>query len=516
MILILILSAIVAIFTVNLWRARQKLPKGPTPLPLIGNLHQLIYNAWKNGGIVQGFNEFKKQYGNVFTIWMGPIPSVHIADFDVAHETHVKRANTFGHRFSNGGMDYIREGRGIIASNGEFWQEHRRFALTTLRNFGLGRNIMEDKIMEEYRYRFKDFKNTHFKNGGIQVNASSCFDLLVGSIINQLLVSERFEQDNKEFERLKTSLAKGLEKVSIFEAFMPVWVLKSKLMRWRTKTTFEPFDFIFGLVERGIQKRVSAIKNGTHIPSEEGEDFVDAFLIKMEKDKNEGIQSTFDLETLAVDLYDLWLAGQETTSTTLTWACACLLNYPEVVKEIRKELTEVTGGTRSLSLTDRPKTPYLGATINEIQRIASILNVNIFRLMEEDSIIEGQPISAGAVLTTQLAMLHTDEKTFKNHTEFRPERFLENNNLEKRLIPFGIGKRSCLGESLARAELYLASEMCVFDTLNEFFSFQITGNMILDFDFESVGAAPRIQTPTPFALMKRPPSYDIRFIPRSK
>ncbi|CCD61365.1 CYtochrome P450 family [Caenorhabditis elegans] len=119
--------------------------------------------------------------------------------------------------------------------------------------------------------------------------------------------------------------------------------------------------------------------------------------------------------------------------------------------------------------------------------------------MEEDSIIEGQPISAGAVLTTQLAMLHTDEKTFKNHTEFRPERFLENNNLEKRLIPFGIGKRSCLGESLARAELYL-----------------ITGNMILDFDFESVGAAPRIQTPTPFALMKRPPSYDIRFIPRSK
>lgn len=86
---------------------------------------------------------------------MGPIPSVHIADFDVAHETHVKRANTFGHRFSNGGMDYIREGRGIIASNGEFWQEHRRFALTTLRNFGLGRNIMEDKIMEEYRYRLE-------------------------------------------------------------------------------------------------------------------------------------------------------------------------------------------------------------------------------------------------------------------------------------------------------------------------------------------------------------------------
>lgn len=52
-------------------------------------------------------------------------------------------------------------------------------------------------------------------------------------------------------------------------------------------------------------------------------------------------------------------------------------------------------------------------------------------------------------------MLHTDEEIFKNPQEFRPERFMENNNLEKRLIPFGIGKRACPGESLARAELFL-------------------------------------------------------------
>lgn len=73
--------------------------------------------------------------------------------------------------------------------------------------------------------------------------------------------------------------------------------------------------------------------------------------------------------------------------------------------------------------------------------------------------IDGQPIASGTVFTTQMTLIHTDEELFKNHTEFRPERFLENNNLEKKLIPFGIGKRSCLGESLARAELYLVSYM---------------------------------------------------------
>lgn len=497
MLFLLIVTAVLAYFTWSLWKAREKLPRGPTPIPLIGNLHQLIYTCWKAGGTVAGFNEFKKQYGKVFTIWMGPIPSVHISDFDVAHETHIKRANTFGVRFSNGGMNYIREGRGIIASNGDFWLEHRRFALTTLRNFGLGRNIMEEKIMEEYRYRFQDFKKTNFKNGGIEVHGSSFFDLLIGSIINTLLVSERFEQNNEEFELLKENLARSLEKVSIFDAFTPTWLLMSNMWAWRRKTIFGPFDFVHKLVTKGIQRRVAAIERGEHVISEEGDDYVDAFLVKMEKDKREGIQdSSFTLETLAIDLYDLWLAGQETTSTTMTWACACLMNHPEVYKKLREELTQVTGGTRNVSLTDRTNTPYLNATINEIQRIASILNTNLFRILEEDTVVDGQPVSAGAVITTQLAMLHTDETVFKDSGKFIPERFLENNNLEKTLIPFGIGKRSCLGESLARAELYL-----------------ITGNIVMDYDLEPVGKMPEIKTHTPFGLMKRPPNYNIRFVP---
>uniref|UniRef100_A0A1I7TXU2 CYtochrome P450 family n=1 Tax=Caenorhabditis tropicalis TaxID=1561998 RepID=A0A1I7TXU2_9PELO len=500
MFFILILTAVLGYLTWNQWKARQKLPNGPTPLPIIGNLHQLVYTCWKSGGTVAGFNEFKRQFGKVFTIWMGPIASVHIADFEVAHETHIKRANTFGARYAKGAINYLREGRGIIVSNGDFWVEHRRFALHTLRNFGLGRNIMEEKIMEEYRYRFQDFTKTNFKNGGIEVQSSSFFDLLVGSIINTLLVSERFEQGNTEFEMLKKNLAGAQEKLSILDAFTPFWLFKSRIWKWRTDAIFAPSHFILGLVRKGIQKRVAAIESGDHVISDEGEDFVDAFLIKMEKDKKEGVvNSSFTLDTLAFDLFDLWLAGQETTSTTLTWACACLLNHPEVVRELRKELVQVTGGTRSISLTDRPKTPYLNATINEIQRIASILNTNLFRILEEDAVIDGHSVPAGTAFTTQLAMLHTDGAVFKNPEEFRPERYLENNNLEKTLIPFGIGKRSCLGESLARAELYL-----------------ITGNMILDYKLEPVGSIPEVKTRTPFGLLKRPPTYNIRFVPIDK
>ncbi|PIC24207.1 hypothetical protein B9Z55_017626 [Caenorhabditis nigoni] len=135
----------------------------------------------------------------------------------------------------------------------------------------------------------------------------------------------------------------------------------------------------------------------------------------------------------------------------------------------------------------------------EIQRIASILNSNLFRQLEEDTVIDGQPVSAGALVTVQLSALNTDEAVFKNHTKFDTKRLLENRNLEKNLIQFGIGKRACPGESLARAELYL-----------------IIGNLVLDFNLKPVGPAPEIKTTTPFGLMKRPPSFNIRFVPIEK
>ncbi|ULT87390.1 hypothetical protein L3Y34_006900 [Caenorhabditis briggsae] len=497
MLLFFVLTFVIGVLTINLWRARRKLPKGPTPLPLIGNFHQLAYTCWKAGGTVAGYNEFRKEFGKVFTIWLGPLPTVHIADVEVAHETHVKRANIFGVRYSNGGINYIRENKGVISSNGEYWQEHRRFALTTLRNFGVGRNIMEEKIMEEYRYRFQDYKRTNFKNGGIEVHASSCFDLLVGSIINTMLVSERFEQGDEEFDYMLESVERSLGRLSIFDSFTPPWILKSDWWQWRTKYVFGGLEFLLGMAKRQIERRVEAISNGEHAIGEDAEDFLDAFLIKMDKDKRDGIvDSSFNLDSLAIDLFDLWLAGQETTSTTMVWACVCLLNHPEVVAELRRELLEVTGGTRCLTLRDKPNTPYLNATINEIQRIASIFNTNIFRILEEDALIDGQIVSAGAVFTAQISLLHTDEAVFKDNTKFDPGRFMENNNLEKNLIAFGLGKRSCLGESLAKAELYL-----------------ITGNLILDFDLEPIGSVPEITTTTPFGLMKRPPSYNIRFVP---
>lgn len=153
---------------------------------------------------------------------------------------------------------------------------------------------------------------------------------------------------------------------------------------------------------------------------------------------------------------DLWITGQETTTTTLVSAFIQFLNNPQVMDTVQKELIKVTnGGSRQLSLRDKTETPYLNATIAEVQRHASILNINFWRINNEPTVIGGHPVDSGCLIASQLSALHTNEKIFENPEKFNPERFIRNENLMQQTIPFGIGKRSCLGESLARAELYL-------------------------------------------------------------
>ncbi|KAK6052892.1 hypothetical protein COOONC_09604 [Cooperia oncophora] len=132
-----------------------------------------------------------------------------------------------------------------------------------------------------------------------------------------------------------------------------------------------------------------------------------------------------------------------------------LLKHPEVVQRVREELVTATGNSRSLSLEDRSNTPYLAATIAEIQRHASILNMNIWRFTNVDTEIGGYPVPKHTIVAAELSLILADEATFSNSKEFDPSRFITDPSLLANVIPFGLGRRSCLGESLARAELYL-------------------------------------------------------------
>ncbi|OQV17437.1 Cytochrome P450 2U1 [Hypsibius exemplaris] len=161
---------------------------------------------------------------------------------------------------------------------------------------------------------------------------------------------------------------------------------------------------------------------------------------------------------LLASLYDLFAAGTDTTSTSLLFGLILMVEYPEVMRKVQAEIDTAVGRGTVLTNSDRVRLPYTEATILEIQRYSNILPLGVPHKASEDLYVDGFTIPKGALIVSNIQSIHHDPRYWKNPEIFDPLRFLDNN---KKLIkpdgfiPFGIGKRACLGEALAKMELFL-------------------------------------------------------------
>ena len=155
---------------------------------------------------------------------------------------------------------------------------------------------------------------------------------------------------------------------------------------------------------------------------------------------------------------DLWLAGLGTTTLTLSWSIAYVLNTPGVQEKMHEELDRVIGGDRLVSMADKNDLPFMNAVVNECQRCANIVPINLFHETTKDTVIGGYPIKKGTGVIAQISSVMLDETVFSEPYSFNPDRFIDENGKLKKieeLVPFSVGKRQCLGEGLARMELFL-------------------------------------------------------------
>uniref|UniRef100_A0A8C3FY36 Cytochrome P450 n=1 Tax=Chrysemys picta bellii TaxID=8478 RepID=A0A8C3FY36_CHRPI len=129
-------------------------PPGPKPLPIIGNLHimDLKRPYWT-------MLELSKKYGPVFSIQMGCQKMVVLAGYETVKEALVNQADAFAERPKVPVLEEISKGYGVLFSHGNNWKVMRRFTLTTLRDFGMGKRAIEDRIVEEYGFLMKDIES---------------------------------------------------------------------------------------------------------------------------------------------------------------------------------------------------------------------------------------------------------------------------------------------------------------------------------------------------------------------
>ncbi|XP_020836321.1 cytochrome P450 2C31-like [Phascolarctos cinereus] len=187
------------------------------------------------------------------------------------------------------------------------------------------------------------------------------------------------------------------------------------------------------------------------------QDYIDYYLSKMQQEKDNP-QSEFDLENLKMTGVDLFSAGTETTNSTIRYGLLLILKHPEVQAKIHEEIEHVIGHNRLHSIKDRQDMPYMDAVVHEVQRFIDLIPFNIPHAVNWDIHFQEYILPKDTTIFPELTPVWHDNKEFSKAVQFDPQHFLDKNGKFKKsdhFMPFSVGKQSCVGEGLARMELFL-------------------------------------------------------------
>ncbi|XP_056329342.1 cytochrome P450 2G1 [Danio aesculapii] len=440
---------LVLVFTVLMlirWKRKESglsLPPGPLALPLIGNLLTLDKRA-----PFKTFMKWSKTYGSVMTVRLGPQRMVVLVGYETVKEALVDQAEDFAPRAPIPFINKVVKGYGLVISNGERWRQLRRFTLTTLRDFGMGRKRMEQWIQEESRYLVKCFEETKSK----PVAPTFFFSRTVSNVICCLVFGQRFEYEDKNFLQLLQIISKLVRFLS--SPWGQLYNIFPRVM--------EQFSSKHHAILKDIENIRTFIRNKVNeherrLDFSDPSDFIDCFLIRLTQEKD-NLDTEFHKDNLMATVLNLFLAGTETTSTTLRYALMLLIKYPQIQEQMQKEIDRVIGQNRIPTMEDRKSLPFTDAVIHEVQRYMDIVPLNLPHYAMKDITFRGYKIPKDTVIIPMLHSVLRDEGQWETPWTFNPEHFLDSNgNFKKNpaFMAFSAGKRSCVGESLARMELFL-------------------------------------------------------------
>nr|AUD09043.1 cytochrome P450 family 2 subfamily B [Neotoma albigula] len=487
---VLLLLALLVGFVLLLVRGYPKshghLPPGPRPLPLLGNLLQM-----DRGGLLKSFMRIREKYGDVFTVHLGPRPVVMLYGTEAIREALVDQAEAFSGRGTVAVIKPVIEEYGMIFSNGERWKVLRRFALATMRDFGMGKRSVEERIQEEAQCLVEELK----KSQGAPLDPTFLFQCITSNIICSIVFGERFDYKDRQFLRLLDLIYQTFSLMSSFSS--QVFELFSGFLKY--------FPGTHRQISRNLQEILNYIgqcvkTHQANLDPSNPRDFIDTYLLRMEKEKSN--QNTeFHQQNLLNSVMSLFFAGTETSSTTLRYGFLLMLKYPHVAEKVQKEIDQVIGSHRLPTLDDRTKMPYTDAVIYEIQRFSDLIPIGVPHKVTKDTFFRGYLLPKNTEVYPILSSALHDPQYFEQPDTFNPDHFLDANGALKKneaFMPFSIGKRICLGEGIARNELFL------------FFT-----TILQNFSLSSPMAPKDIDlSPKESGFGKVPPTYQICFLAR--
>ncbi|XP_048407932.2 uncharacterized protein LOC125462219 [Stegostoma tigrinum] len=434
-------------------------PPGPPPLPLIGNLHMLDLKR-----LNKSLMKLSEKYGKVFSVKLGSTTTVVLTGYEAVKDALVNNADEFAERAHLPIFEENLKGHGLIFGHGESWKQMRRFTLITLRNFGMGKKTIEDKIIEESDFLVKMIDS----HKGQPFNPTLQMSCVVANVICSIVFGDRFDYEDEKFVSLIKRVNENIQLIGspivhVYNAF--------PLLRFLPGL----HNKVFTNVEQNVELLKGFFKeNRQKFDCNDLRSFIDAFMFRQQKE-SDNPNSYFHEDNLMYTTMHLFAAGMETISATLRWGMLLMMKYPEIQKKVHEEITRVIGSERPPRIEDRKDLPYTDAVIHEIQRFGDIAPLSIPRETTVDVNFRGYFIPKGTQVIPLLSSVLYDKTQWEKPDEFNPSHFL---NAEGKFVkrdafmPFSAGRRTCTGETLAKMELFL-----FFTILIQKFMFQVPPNV---------------------------------------
>uniref|UniRef100_H2ZL03 Uncharacterized protein n=1 Tax=Ciona savignyi TaxID=51511 RepID=H2ZL03_CIOSA len=432
----------ISFFLCNTWEMQKykNLPPGPTGVPILGclpfmdTLAELTFTKWS------------KKYGPIFTVYLGQTRVVVLNSFEAIEEALINQGDKFTGRVHNFFTNFSNNGHGLFFIDGEKWTIQRKFGTRALAGAGVYGKTYEQRVLEEAAHLIEVFRSKDEKPFSIEVPLISA----VANVINGITIQEKCnEEGNERLQAYVMEVIEGIAMqfylwwgINIFSSILTLLAVNHTLF----KLQMHIFQDIFATAIEQHEK---------HHDAAHPRDLVDLFINEMHRNRR-----TFEKTQLQYFLKDLFAAGTETSTSTIIWALYYLIRHPEIQDKVHREIDAELGKARSREgkLSLKTNLPYTKAVLQETYRIRTATPLAIPRRTREDVNLMGYSIPKDTQIISNLWWVHNDPEHWDEPDVFRPERHLDTNGnlvMLNRVIPFSIGPRNCLGENLARIEIYL-------------------------------------------------------------
>ncbi|NXL96168.1 CP2CT protein, partial [Alectura lathami] len=205
---IVLLICVVCLVSIVKWRnnsGKGKMPEGPAPLPVLGNILEV-----KPKNLPQTLEKLSEKYGPVFSVHLGSRPVVVLSGHEVVKEALIDHADLFAARGHFAFGEKANKGLGIIFSNNEGWLQVRRFTLTTLRNFGMGKRSIEERIQQEAEHLLEEITKTK----RMPFDPTFMLSCTVANVICSVVFGKRYDYKDKKFLSLMSNMNNIFEMIN--------------------------------------------------------------------------------------------------------------------------------------------------------------------------------------------------------------------------------------------------------------------------------------------------------------